>query len=130
VRLDDAHSLKAVGIFRAKGGVMIGMPFTGFLSLLIISLIAAVVVHYAIGYRFLEGFDGFLTKWIAGWVGAWLGSPVLGHWLVVVKIGEVYILPALVAGFIGAFAFTAMWKARAAALKPDVFGVHETHKAA
>jgi len=58
---------------------MIGMSFGGFLVLLVASLVASVVIHYLIRYRFLEGFDGFLYKVIAGWVGAWLGSPVIGH---------------------------------------------------
>jgi uncharacterized membrane protein YeaQ/YmgE (transglycosylase-associated protein family) len=109
---------------------MIGMHFTGFLTLLIISLIAAAVVHYAIRYRFLEGFDGFLAKWIVGWVAAWLGSPVLGNWFAGIKINNVYIIPALIGGFVGAFALTAVWKARAMAVKPRVLEVQKTQKAA
>ena len=58
---------------------MIGMSFGGLLVLLVASLVASVVIHYLIRYRFLEGIDGFLYKVIAGWVGAWLGSPVIGH---------------------------------------------------
>ena len=53
---------------------MIGMNFWAFLVLLVAGLIAAVVIHYVIRYRFLEGWDGFLGKWMAGWLGAWLGS--------------------------------------------------------
>ena len=63
-------------------------------------------------------------------VAAWLGSPVLGHWFSGVKIGEVYIVPALVGGFIGAFLPAAMWRARAKALRPSAFDVQETHRAA
>jgi uncharacterized membrane protein YeaQ/YmgE (transglycosylase-associated protein family) len=74
---------------------MIGMHFWAFLVLLVAGVIAAVVLHYLICYRFLEGFDGFLGKVIAGWVGAWLGSPVLGHWLEPVKLAGIYLIPAL-----------------------------------
>ncbi len=90
---------------------MIGMSFLSFLVLLVLSLIAALVLHYLLHYRFLEGFDGFFGKWIAGWMGAWLGSPVLGHWFTVVKYADVYIIPALLGAFAGAFIATAYWKA-------------------
>ncbi len=73
---------------------MIGMNFGAFLVLLVTGLIAAGVIHFVIRYRFLEGWDGFLGKWIAGWLGAWLGSPVLGHWFERVKFGEIYLIPS------------------------------------
>ncbi len=92
---------------------MIDMNFVGFVTLLILSLIAALVVHYGIGYRFLSGFDGFLWKWIIGWVGAWVGSPVLGHWFDGFKLANVYIVPALLGGFVGAFVAALIWKAEA-----------------
>ena len=41
---------------------MLGMNFGAFLVLLVTGLIAAVVIHYLIRYRFLEGLDGFLGK--------------------------------------------------------------------
>jgi uncharacterized membrane protein YeaQ/YmgE (transglycosylase-associated protein family) len=90
---------------------MLNMEFASFLTLLVISLITGLVMHYAIGYRVLDGVDGFLSKWIVGWVGAWLGSPVLGHWFLGVSISHVYIIPAFLGGFIGAFLATAVWKA-------------------
>jgi uncharacterized membrane protein YeaQ/YmgE (transglycosylase-associated protein family) len=92
---------------------MLDMSFASFLTLLIISLIAAVVVHYAIRYRVLAGADGFLWKWVVGWVGAWLGTPVLGHWFNGVNISHVYVIPAFLGGFIGAFLAAAIWKAEA-----------------
>jgi uncharacterized membrane protein YeaQ/YmgE (transglycosylase-associated protein family) len=92
---------------------MIGMDFWAFLVLLVAALIAAVVLHYLICYRFTEGFDGFLGKVMTGWVGAWLGSPVLGHWFQPVKLAGIYLIPALLGAFVGAFALTATWKARA-----------------
>ena len=59
---------------------MLNMDFASFLTVLVISLIAGLVMHYAIHYRVLDGADGFLCKWVVGWVGALLGTPVLGHW--------------------------------------------------
>jgi uncharacterized membrane protein YeaQ/YmgE (transglycosylase-associated protein family) len=89
------------------------MHFAGFLTLLIISLIVALIMHFAIRYRVLTGADGFLSKWIVGWVGAWLGSPVLGNWFQGVRISNVYIIPAFIGAFVGAFLVTAIWKAEA-----------------
>jgi uncharacterized membrane protein YeaQ/YmgE (transglycosylase-associated protein family) len=90
---------------------MIAMNFAAFLTLMVISLIAAVVIHYAIRYRVLDGFDGFIWKWVVAWVGAWLGTPVLGHWFQGVVISHVYIVPAFLGGFTGAFLVAAVWKA-------------------
>ncbi len=87
---------------------MIDMHFGAFLVLLILGLIAALVEHYVIRYRFLQGFDGFIWKWVVGWVGAWLGSPVLGNWWF--RIAGVYVIPALIGAFAGAFLATALWK--------------------
>ena len=95
---------------------MLGMNFLAFVTLLIISLIAALFMHYVVRYRMLVGFDGFLWKWVIGWVGAWMGSPVLGHWLNGLSISNVYIVPACLGGFIGAFVATAVFKAEAKVL--------------
>ncbi len=93
---------------------MIGMDFESFLTLLILGFIAAVVLHYGARYRTLASIDGFIRKWIVGWIGAWLGSPVLGHWGPRIQI--VYILPAIVGAFAGAFLATSAVKARAMAV--------------
>ena len=90
---------------------MIGMDFQEFVVLLILSLIASIVVHYLFRYRYLEGFDGFLSKWVAGWIGAWIGQPVLGHWWF--RIAGVWVIPALLGAFAGAFAVATIWKAQA-----------------
>ncbi len=92
---------------------MIGISFGAFLVLLVAGVIAAAVIHYPIGYRFLEGFDGFLAKVIAGWTGAWLGSPIFGHWFEQVKFLNIYLIPALLGAFVGAFIITAAGKALA-----------------
>lgn len=90
---------------------MIGMNFGAFLTLLILGLIASIVMHAIVRYRALAGVDGFALKWIAGWIGAWLGSPVLGHWWF--QVQGIYIIPALLGAFVGAFACVALMKANA-----------------
>ena len=92
---------------------MIGMGFGGFLTLLVISFIAAVVIHNGFRYRFLGGTDGFLSKWIVGWLGAWIATPVVGHWFAGVAIGGQYIIPAFFGAFSTAFLLTAVCKALA-----------------
>lgn len=92
---------------------MIGMSFGSFLSLLILGIISSIVLHLIVNYRMLKGFDGFMSKWIAGWIGAWLGSPVLGHWGP--AVAQVFIIPALIGAFVGAFLVTAAPKAVAVA---------------
>ncbi len=94
---------------------MIGMNFRALLILFVAALIAAGVLHYVIRYRFLDGFDGFVGKCVAGWVGAWLGSPVLGHWFERAKLANVYLIPALLGAFVGTFVVTATGKALAKA---------------
>ena len=92
---------------------MIGMSFVSFITLLILGFIAAVVMHSAIRYRIMTGADGFVAKWIAGWIGAWLGTPVLGHWWF--QIQNVYVIPALVGAFVGAFSLAFLAKTTAVA---------------
>lgn len=92
---------------------MIGMGFESFLTLFVISFIAAIVIHNVIGYQFLGGVDGFFSKWIFGWLGAWVASPVLGHWFAGVAIGGQYIFPAFLGAFSTAFMITAVCKAMA-----------------
>ncbi len=99
---------------------MIGMTLASFLTLLVISLVVAFVIHYLLRYRFSEGFDAFIAAAVLGWFGGWLGSPVLGHWPETLKVGSVYIIPAIlgaaVAIFLGRFWFKAwakVWGAKA-----------------
>jgi uncharacterized membrane protein YeaQ/YmgE (transglycosylase-associated protein family) len=92
---------------------MIGMHFVPFLTLLIIGLVSGFVLHVAARYRVLNGFDGFMAKWIAGWIGGWLGSPVYGFWGG--HIGNVYIIPALLGAFTASFFITVALKASATA---------------
>ena len=99
---------------------MIGINFSAFLALSVAGVIAAAVVHYVARYRFLEGFDGFLGKVIAGWAGAWLGSPIIGHWFERVKIANIYLIPALLGAFAGAFVIAATGKAIAKAIAPTI----------
>lgn len=101
---------------------MLGMSLFSFLILSLIGAVVAVVYHYVIRYRFLEGNDALFGKLIIGWFGAWLGSPVLGHWLW--KVENVYIVPAIL-GAIATIHLTVLtWKAfaRLASMRPAVMG--------
>jgi uncharacterized membrane protein YeaQ/YmgE (transglycosylase-associated protein family) len=86
---------------------MIGMNFWAFLVLSVTAVVAAALIHYGARYQFLEGFDGFLAKVIAGWVGAWLGSRLIGDWFERLKIANIYLIPALLGAFAGAFVVVA-----------------------
>jgi uncharacterized membrane protein YeaQ/YmgE (transglycosylase-associated protein family) len=90
---------------------LIGMRFLSFLALLIFSLFATIIVHWAIRYRFLSGAEGFFGKWILGWICAWLGPAVFGHWFGPVMLWNVYVIPGLIGAFIGAFGGTALCRA-------------------
>jgi len=48
---------------------MIGMNFTSFLVLLVIAVVVAVIAHYVIRYRYLEGIDSLFGKIAIGWLG-------------------------------------------------------------
>ena len=67
---------------------MVDMHFASFIALSLLSLLAALVVHFGFRYRVLDGFDGFLWKWVIGWLGAWVGTPVLGMWFDGFKVGR------------------------------------------
>ena len=105
---------------------MIGMTFGPFVALLVLGEYAAIVIHFAIGYRVLDKFDGFMVKWIAGWIGGWLGSAVFGHWAY--NIENVYIVPALLGAFSLAFLATASMKASVIAHADVVAGYKSTLK--
>lgn len=88
---------------------MLGMTLLSFLVLSVIGAGVAVVYHYVLRYRFLDGYDAYLGKFFVGWFGAWLGSPVLGNWLW--KVEDIYIVPAIL-GAIGAIHLNVLiWKA-------------------
>jgi len=74
---------------------MIGMDFTSFLILLLISVVISWVLHYALKYYIIPGSASYFSKVVIGWVGAWLGSPVFGHWWEGLNYMEVYIVPAV-----------------------------------
>ncbi len=99
---------------------MIGIGFGAFVVLLVAALIAAAVLHYLLRYRLLEGFDGFVGKLVAGWIGAWLGSPVLGHWFSGIELAGIFLIPALLGAFAGAFVLTATFKASVNIFLPRV----------
>ena len=98
-------------------GNRLGMSFLNFVAPAVISLIAAFIVHYVVRCRVLEGFDGFLWKWVVSWAGTWLGSPVLGDWFHRVAFGHIFIAPAFLGALIGAFVASFIWKAEARTLR-------------
>jgi uncharacterized membrane protein YeaQ/YmgE (transglycosylase-associated protein family) len=74
---------------------MIGMDFTSFLILLVISAVVSAVLHFGLRYYVVSGLTSYFGKLVVGWVGAWLGSPVFGHWFEGLSSGEVYYIPAI-----------------------------------
>jgi len=50
-----------------------------------------------------QGVEGFLGKVTLGWLGGWLGSAVFGYWPASVKLGSIYIVPALLCSVVGVF---------------------------
>ncbi len=97
---------------------MIGMNFLAFLVLLIIAVVVAVVFHYILRYRYLEGTDSFLGKIAIAWLGGWLGSPVVGHWLF--QIGSIYVIPAIIGAVVAVLLCVLLFKAlgKACAVQP------------
>ena len=93
---------------------MIGMSFAPFITLLVLGLVAALVIHVLARYCVLAGLDGFVCAWIAAWIGGWLGTPVFGHWSI--RSGNLYFIPAALGAFTGAFVVTAALKALAIAV--------------
>lgn len=98
---------------------LIGMPFGSFVVLLILSLIAAAVLHWGFRYRLFDGIDGFLGQWVVAWLGAWIGPAVVGHWSAGAMFAGIYIVPALIGAFAGAFGGT---------INARVLAVVGTHK--
>jgi uncharacterized membrane protein YeaQ/YmgE (transglycosylase-associated protein family) len=74
------------------------------------SLIVSLVLHYPLKYRVVESFEGFLAKVIVGWFGAWLGPPVLGHWPVNLRFGDVYPIPAFLGSLVAVFSCVFVFK--------------------
>jgi uncharacterized membrane protein YeaQ/YmgE (transglycosylase-associated protein family) len=92
---------------------MIIMSLPEFLTVLVLGLISAFVLHILVGYRMLNGVDGFVCKWIFGLLGGWVGPFVFGHWGL--RVGSLYLIPAVVGAFAGSFLFVAAFKALAIA---------------
>lgn len=83
---------------------LIGMSFASCLVLLILSAIAAAILHWGLRYRLFEGWDGYVGQWMVAWVGAWLGPSVLGNWSFLVA--GIHVVPAFLGGVAGAIAGT------------------------
>ena len=81
-----------------RGEFMIGMHFTSFLILLIISVGVSGILHYGLKYYVTPGFWSFCSKVVLGWIGAWLGSPVLGYWphrFPFLQFEDIWLIPAI-----------------------------------
>ena len=85
---------------------LIGMSFPSFLVLLILSAIAAAVIHWGVRYRLFQGIDGFVGQWMVAWLGAWLGPSVLGHWFDGAIVSNIYVIPAFIGACAGALSGT------------------------
>jgi uncharacterized membrane protein YeaQ/YmgE (transglycosylase-associated protein family) len=59
---------------------MIGMDFSSFVILLVISAAVSGILHFWLHHYVTPGYWSFCSKVVVGWVGAWLGSPVFGNW--------------------------------------------------
>lgn len=88
------------------GAPLIGMSFASFVVLLVVSAIAAAIVHWGWRYRLFNGLDGFLGQWMVAWVGAWLGPAVLGHWFDGAMVQGIFLVPAFLGALAGAFGGT------------------------
>ena len=75
---------------------MIGMGFSSFLTLLIISIVVSVILSLLK----VRVTGGFIVMLIVGWFGAWLGSPVFGYWWEVLSVEYVYIVPAVLGSLV------------------------------
>jgi uncharacterized membrane protein YeaQ/YmgE (transglycosylase-associated protein family) len=74
---------------------MIGMDFTSFVILLVISAAVSAILHYGLEYYVTPGFWSFCSKVVVGWFGAWLGTPVFGHWFAGFQYQQIYFIPAI-----------------------------------
>jgi hypothetical protein len=81
---------------------LIGMPFSSFLVLLLLSAVAAAALHWGLRFRLFQGIEGFIGQWMVAWVGAWLGPAVLGHWFDSATMANIYVIPALLGAVAGA----------------------------
>jgi uncharacterized membrane protein YeaQ/YmgE (transglycosylase-associated protein family) len=71
------------------------MSFTSFLVLLVISVVVSAILHFIFKLYARPGFNSFLSKVIWGYIGAWKGSAVFGQWFECVKVGGIYLIPAI-----------------------------------
>jgi len=74
---------------------MIGMDFSSFIILLIISIVVSGILHFIVKLYVRPGWGSYASKVLIGWIGAWLGSPVFGYWCPGLSYKTVYIIPAI-----------------------------------
>ena len=76
---------------------MLTLDLSGFIIMLMLSVIAAAIMHYAFHYYVMPGFWSFVSKVVVGFVGGVLGPAVFGHWSPVVA--GVPVVPAMIGSF-------------------------------
>ena len=71
------------------------MTFTGFIVLLVISLVVSAVLHYALKFYIRGDLQSFAAKVVWSYVGGWLGGSLFGNWFEQIAYGGVAIIPAV-----------------------------------
>lgn len=105
--------------------ILLALNFTSFLVFLVLGTVVALVYHYFLRYRFLDGIASLFGKIIMSWLGGWLGSPVFGHWSW--RLEDVYLVPAIL-GAATALHLSVLWSnAVAKALEGRSIGSEDRH---
>jgi len=72
------------------------MDLTGFIILLVISVIVSAILHYGVKFYVVPGHWSFVSKVIVGYYGAWWGTAVFGRWPGGLSYGgDIYYIPAI-----------------------------------
>ena len=97
---------------------MIGMNFSSFLALFVISAVCAFVFNSMLKLKLIHRGEGYLCELIMGWIGAWISSPVLGHWSWMVPSTSVYLVPAIVGSIAAIYSLVALLRVVESVLAP------------
>ncbi len=71
------------------------MEFSGFIILLVVSVVVSGVLHYGLKYYVNPGHWSFASKCVVGYFGALWGDDIFGSWLDQAQIEGVFIVPAI-----------------------------------
>jgi len=70
------------------------MDFSGFLTLLIVAVVVAAILHYGFKFYVTEGLWSFLSKATVGYIEALFASDFIGEWGT--SYGGVAVIPAII----------------------------------